>query len=318
VTAAPTWVDVRTPRRAGPPLGLVAGYRSLVLEVAALDAARQFYAELLGLGPARSVAEGLALAIAPGQTLVLVPRATPTTLPDTGRHLALRVPPADLEAIVGRLRGAGVAVQDYHEDRPAEREQNRYCADPDGNRLQLVAVPDGTTTAAIDHAAVETHDLEWAEAFYVHVLGGQVESRVGWHMDDYARALAWGEGRDHCAPGTRRWDRRYTTMEDRARVPRPNAHLFVALGGNAVLGIYLATEHRQEPPREQFRGTPRIGFRVAPGQIEILAERLRSIRLRPLPVAAATGGPFVREDGALFVRDPGGNYLEFGVESEYR
>jgi catechol 2,3-dioxygenase-like lactoylglutathione lyase family enzyme len=310
---ATTWVDVRTPRRAGPPLALVQGFGDLAIEVSDPARARGFYVDLLGFTPAGETDEGPRLRINADQALVLAPRAAPTTLPETGRHQAFRLPAARLPAVLARLEAAGVAVHDYHEDRAAERAENRYCADPDGNRLQLVAGAATDEEAAIDHVAVETHDLEWAEAFYTHVLGGQVETRIGWHMEDYGRAAAWGAGRDACAPGTRRWDRRYTTMEDRARVARPNAHIFVALGPDVVLGVYLATEHRQEPPRAQFRGTPRIGLRVRPDGLEEVARRLREMRLRPMPVAAATGAPYEREGTAVFAKDPGGNFLAFMV-----
>jgi catechol 2,3-dioxygenase-like lactoylglutathione lyase family enzyme len=282
-----TLVDVRTPAPKAP-AGLVSGYTSVTLEVSDPARSREFYGELLGL-PERLVA------------LAAVP--SPRALPDSGAHFAFRVP--DLEGSLARLRAGGVEVHDYHEDRPAERRQNCYCLDPDGNRLQLIAGPE----PAIDHAALEVHDLEWAEAYYTHVLGGVLEDRVGWKMDDYTSAAEWGEGRERCAPGARRWDRRYTTIEGNARVARPNAHFFVRFGPDVVLGVYLATEHRQEPPPDQFSGTPRIGFEVR-GMAE-LVERLRNVRLRCLYDSPETGGPFQVSGPAVYARDPGGNFLEF-------
>src|SRR5581483_1574650 len=264
----------------------------LVLEVADRRRAEDFYTRLLGF-------EGLTPG--PGQCLELVETAEPRTLPETGVHQAYRF--TDVETVVSRLRAGGVEVHDYHEDRPAEREQNRYCYDPDGNRVQLVAGGSG-----IDHVAVETHDMEWAETFYTQVLGGMVESRVGWHMDDYAAAQRWGKGQDSCAPGTRRWDVRY--QEGKEKVPRPNIHIFVDFGGGSVLGVYLATEHRQEPPPDQYSGTPRIGLRAAPGKLEEIAQRLREVRVRVLLSNPETGGPFESDGRSLFVRDPSGNFLE--------
>jgi hypothetical protein len=160
------------------------------------------------------------------------------------------------------------------------------------------------------------HDLEWAEVFYTQLLGGEIETRVGWHMDDYSRALAWGRGEDDCAPGTRRWDKLYTAArgdDDQSRVARANPQLFVRFAPGVVLGVYLALEHRQEPPREQFVGTPRIGFHLRPGGLEALERRCREIGLRCLHRADTTGGPFERMGTALCLKDPGGNFLEFAA-----
>jgi catechol 2,3-dioxygenase-like lactoylglutathione lyase family enzyme len=306
-----TLVDVRTPTPKLP-AGLIAGYAGVVLEVADLPRARRFYQDTLGLSeqpPFRprleraGVSEShhdVRLGIGPHE-LVLHETPHPRS-PAGGAHVALRLP--ELERAIERLKVAGVEVHDYHEDRPFERDHNRYCADPDGNPLQLVA----GDPPAIDHAAIESHDLEWAEAFYTHVLGGAVETRVGWRMDDYTTASAWGEGRENCAPGTRRWDRRYTTIEGNARVARPNAHFFVSFAPGVVLGVYLATEHRQEPPPDQFIGTPRLCFRA--GDLSGVESRLRNIQLRCMYRSADTGGPFERHGSGLFVRDPGGNFLE--------
>jgi catechol-2,3-dioxygenase len=297
----PVLVDVRTP----PPraaAGLISGYAGLVLEVSDADRAARFYSELLGLAPDGDATEGPRLRVG-SDSLVLCQRSEPRVLPDSGTHYALRLP--DVESTAGRLASAGIKVHDYHEDRPAERDQNRYLSDPDGNRLQLVA----GFPAGIDHVAVETHDLEWSEIYYTHVLGGVVETRVGWRMDDYANARAWGEGKDRCAPGTRRWDKLYSaTINPDRQVARPNAHIFVTFSRETVLGVYLAAEHRQEPPPDQFAGTPRIALHAP--RLDELEQRLRDIRLRCLPNSPGTGAPFERHGAALFARDPGGNFLE--------
>jgi catechol 2,3-dioxygenase-like lactoylglutathione lyase family enzyme len=288
--ASASEVDIRTPAppSASPPL--VSGYAGAAIEVADLGRARHFYADILGLG---SFPE-------------LVRTAEPRTLPDGGVHLAYRLGTSALESALSRLAAAGVEVHTYREDRPAERDQNRYCTDPDGNRVQLVLGEE----PGIDHAAIEVHDIEWAEVFYTHVLGASVETRVGWHMRDFDGALAWGAGQDDCAPGARRWDKRYTTIEHKGQLPRPNAQLYLTLAPGVTLGVYLATEHRQEPPPEQFRGTPCVRFRAGPGGVAAIERRLREVRLRCLPRSADTGGPYERQDGALFLRDPGGNFLE--------
>jgi catechol 2,3-dioxygenase-like lactoylglutathione lyase family enzyme len=304
---APTWVDIRTPLPTTP-LGLIVGYADIVIEVTDAARARHFYADLLGFAPDGMASDGPRLQVGAGQALVLAERAMPLTLPETGAHVAYRISAADLPAVQDRLERAGVAVERYHEDRPAERDANYYCADPDGNRIQLVPGDD----AGIDHAAIEAYDLEWAEVFYTQVLGGHVETRVGWHMDDYARAHAWGAGADACAPGTRRWDKPYTADISSQPLPRPNPQCFVTFAPDVVLGIYLATEHRQEPPPDQYVGTPRLGLRLRPGGLAEAEQRLRAIRLRCMWASPTTGGPFARDGACLHVRDPSGNFLALG------
>jgi len=303
----PALVDVRTPPPKAP-AGLIVGYAGLLLEVADAERSARFYGDVLGLKGDGETAEGARFRI--GTSVVtLCQRAQPKVLPESGAHLAFRLPAAELDNGLGRLAKAGVDVHDYREDRLVERDHNRYFADPDGNRLQLVA----GHSAGIDHAAIETHDLEWSESFYTHVLGGAVETRVGWRMEDYAKAKAWGEGSEACAPGTRRWDKLYSaTIDPDRHVARPNAHIFVTLGPDTVVGVYLATEHRQEPPLDQFVGTPRICLRTS--RLAELEERLRDIRLRCLQDSPQTGGPFERRGSALFARDPGGNFLELTTE----
>lgn len=309
----PVLVDIRTRSRSAEPLALVSGYAAYVLEVSDVTRALHFYCDLLGFAERGQGAEGTVLAHGDGE-VVLVERASPKTLPETGVHWAFRYPASTVEDVAARLVRGGVAVHRYREDRAAERADPRYAGDPDGNRIQLVA----GERAGFDHAAIETHDLEWSEVFYTQVLGGVVEARVGWRMDDYVRAWAWGRGEDQCAPGTRRHDKRYTRVENEAVLPRPNAQVFVALAPGVVLGVYLATEHRQEPPPSALRGTPRLAFRTTPAGLDQIERRLREVRLRCLPVSSF-GGPFERDGDAIFARDPGGNFIELradGAEGE--
>jgi catechol 2,3-dioxygenase-like lactoylglutathione lyase family enzyme len=302
---ATTWVDIRTPPTAHA-LDLFASYAGAVVEVADIPRALHFYTNLLGFERAGATPDGPRLRLGPDHHLMLAERPTPHTYPDSGTHLACGLAPSAYAAALDHLAAAGISVHSYREDRPDEHDANCYCVDPDGNRLQLVA----TAAPGLLHAAVETHDLEWAEVFYTQVLGGVVEMRVGWHMDDYARAVRWAEGAEDCAPGTRRIDKPYSDDIGGRRLARPNPQCFVAFAPGVVLGLYLATEHHQEPPPDQFVGTPRLAFRVAPGRLAELEDRLRTVRLRCMLPAEATGGPYERHGDALFVRDPGGNFLE--------
>jgi catechol-2,3-dioxygenase len=306
-TATTTWVDIRTPPLRVP-LELVVGYGELAVDVSDADRAARFYGETLGLGRPESTPDGARIALNPRQTLILVQRPQPRTLPETGVHQAYRVRRSDLDAIAVRLEQQGVELHRYHEDREAERQHDRYCADPDGNQVQLVAASE----PGIDHAAVEAHDLEWAEVFYTHVLGAGVELRVGWRMADVARAWDWGNGVEQVAPGARRWEKLYT--DDQARVPRPTSQAFFQLGPGVTFGVYLSLEHRQEPPRKTFRGTPHAAFWVRRGRLDELEARLKHVRLRAMEPSDRFGGPYEREGDALFVRDPAGNFLEFREE----
>ena len=294
------------------------GISHIAIEVADLTRAKDFY-RLLGFDFAGDdrlpeCGRNAMFRTASGQGVLLCESSQPRSLPETGVHQAYRISPTDRDSLAQDLANYDVAVHDYEEDRPSEKGDNFYFYDPDGNRIQLVA---STASAAahakmlaIDHAAIECHDLEWAEEFYVKKLGLTVDHRVGWRTDDYVRAKLWGEGKENMAPGTRRWDQRYTVMEQKRRLPRPNTHFFVRLG-DQVLGIYLATQHRQEPPEEQVVGTPRIGLR---------ADRRAILEITKLLAANRTPiqGPVEHPDGApiaasLYVRDPGGNFLEICV-----
>jgi catechol 2,3-dioxygenase-like lactoylglutathione lyase family enzyme len=291
------------------------GISHIVIEVSDLKRGEEFY-RALGF---RSLANDLlpecgrssAFATASGQWLVISECKEPRSLPETGVHQAYAVTAPDRAAIKERLTAREVAIHTYKEDRPAEENDNFYFSDPDGNRIQLVVAKTAPASRdpmlGIDHAAIESHDLEWAEDFYAERLGLTVEHRVGWRTEDYVRAKLWGEGKEHMSPGTRRWDQRYTVMEQKRRLPRPNTQLFVRVG-TAVLGIYLATQHRQEPPEEQIVGTPRIGLRTDRAGLEHIARSLADCRV-PIrgPVEQPRSAPIA---ASLYVRDPGGNFVE--------
>ncbi|MGH7845978.1 MAG: VOC family protein [Candidatus Binatia bacterium] len=298
------------------------GISHLVVEVSDLKRGEEFYRGILGfdlLGHDRfpDCGRSVLLQAASGQWLILSENSQPRSLPQTGVHQAYRIALSDREAIGKKLAARRIEVHTYKEDRPAEGGDNFYFYDPDGNRIQLVASKAGSDTCGkamgIDHAAVECHDLEWAEDFYVKILGLSVDHRVGWHTADYLRAKLWGEGKEDMAPGTRRWDQRYTVMEQKRRIPRPNTQLFLRVG-DAVLGIYLATEHRQEPPEKQIAGTPRVGFRA---DHRALDETRKLLSERRFPVDGPIEHPVSTPLAAsLYVRDPGGNFLEICVPRE--
>lgn len=302
----------------------VQGISHLAIEVKDLRQSEEFYRALLGFAPLGhdlwpDCGRSLLLQAASGQHLILCESDQPRSLPETGIHQAYRIAPADREAIARKLSARDIKVHTYKEDRPGEEENNFYFYDPDGNRIQLIAWQKGSQAAGkalgIDHAAVESYDLEWSEDFYIKALGFPVDHWVGVRTGDYARAKIWGEGKEEMAPGTRRWDQRYTVMEQKRRLPRPNMQLYVRFG-DAVLGVYLALEHRQEPPEEQMAGTPRIAFRASRAGLEETMRLLSKHRfpfhqsLFQGPVEHPASAPIA---ASLYFKDPSSNFLELCV-----
>jgi predicted enzyme related to lactoylglutathione lyase len=270
-----------------------------VVEVRDLTATRAFYEQVFRQAGGRWVAAGRGrLAYRCGAERVeFGARARPRTLPETGQHQAYRVPADDVPRLVSDLAAAGYAAALWREDRPAERAPTAYLSDPSGNRVQLVAAD--ADAGLVDHATLEVHDLELAETFYVRALGGTVDYYHGWTMEDYAEARAWGEGRDPCAPWTRRTDVQYW---NKRQIPRPNMQLFVRFG-SGVLGLVLAREHRQEPPEESLRGTPRVVL----GSPGAAADARAALAARDVPSEVV--------GRSVFLRDPGGNYVELECEA---
>jgi catechol 2,3-dioxygenase-like lactoylglutathione lyase family enzyme len=298
----------------------LAGISHVALLVADLAAAREFYRDVMGFGIVGSdvlpsCGHHALVTTASGQLVALCEGDRDPGLSETGIHQGYRVSAAARDEIVARLQWRGVTLHRYKEDRPAEDADNFYVFDPFGNRLQLVVTRNDKQTSArrspliagIDHACVQAADVEWEEKFYVGHLGLPVDHVVGWRTADYARARAWGEGKDPMAPGCRRWDKRYNVMHGKDPVPRPNVQLFVR-AGDAVLGIYLADTHFQEPPEENIVGLPRIAFAVAPQDLDRLAERLADWGPMVGPVTHPAGSPRAR---SLFFKDAGSNFLEF-------
>ena len=297
------------------------GISHVVIEVADVNRSEEFYRQVLGFevpGDGLPVNNGrsVSLRATSGQSLILSQSAAPRSLPETGVHQAYRVTAIDRETIGRKLATRQIEVHTYNEDRPAEAADNFYFYDFDGNRVQLMAnsgTNGGGKVLSIDHAVVECHDLEWAEDFYVKVLGLTVEHRVGWRTADYVRAQLWGEGKEDMAPGTRRWDQRYTVMEQKRRIPRPNTQLFLRVG-DGILGVYLATQHRQEPPEKQIVGTPRIGLRLSRRALDEAMKLLKERRFEihgPLEHPASSSVAL-----SLYVKDPGANFLELCVPRE--
>jgi catechol 2,3-dioxygenase-like lactoylglutathione lyase family enzyme len=290
----------------------LAGIAFVALQAGDVERAAAFYCDVLGFAaePGAQLpraGEHAIVRTASGQRIVLCAAGDVPLPPDMGRHTGFGVTPETKDAIVRRLEAAGIEVLRYEEDRPAERADNWYFLDPDGNRIQLVSSASGS----IDHAGIQAVDIEWEEDLYVGTLGLAVDHVVGWRTEDYKRAVLWGEGREAMAPGTRRWDKRFAMRPGQGpMIARPNMQLFVRAGRD-VLGVFLAYEHYQLPPEEQVVGTPRIGFATSANELDAIAARFAEAKL---PV----DGPHDHQStspyrASLYARDRGGNFLEFTV-----
>jgi len=305
--------EVKSPGRVD--LDRLAG---VLLEASDLDATRSFYERLFaGRSGQWQASKGRLVYEQDRETIGFIRRAPPRTLSDGGQHHGLRVPAGRIESLLRELEGAGCEIERWREDHPSERQLSAYVCDPDGNRLQLVAAGEA---GLLDHTAIEIHHFDYCEYLYVNVLGGRVDYYHGWRSTDIIEAQAWAAGGDPCAPWTRRDNPHYRDFlvadpvsgqlrptrnsvgagggEGRLRVPRPNGQLFVAYGSGPYLVLVSATAVRQQPREEQLEGTPRLvfGTRLSTGDV---VDRLVQTPL-----------PFQRGDGAVFVRDPDGNFCE--------
>ena len=271
------------------------------IEVSDLASTRAFYTPLFEGFQGEWTAGEKSLAFRSGpQLLEFVERAQPRVSGETGAHIALRVQADRLHPLAEKLEALGRKVNWWLEDHPSERKASVYVHDPSGNRLQLVS---GDGNLLLDHAAIEVYDLVLAEAFYTDALGGAVDYYHGLTMDHYAEAKCYDES-NLCAPWTRLF---VVRVSDKQRMARPNLQLFLRFG-ETVLGLILAHEHRQEPPEELRKGTPRLLLRTAQ-TAEAVADHLSRLKIKGMPAGALL---FEREGQSIFLRDPSGNF--FGVE----
>lgn len=298
------------------------GLSHIVLETVDPDRSASFYGEMLGLEARPHTSwpgceSSATLAAGQGQSLILALSSNMLDLRETGVHQAFALSQTRRDKAEANLRAKGVEIFSYVEDRPAESSDGFYFFDPDGNRIQLVVSSDLDDEAlpVLDHAAVQVAEMLWAERFYAEVLGLAPIHRVGWNTADYARAQAWADGKEDMAPGTRRLDKRYTSMVNNRLMPRVNMQVYFACG-NGVLGIYLANQHYQESPEEACLGTPRIALELGVDAFARLQNRLEEANWRFLgPIHHEAGLPV---SASIYVRDPGGNFIEFSVPNDDR
>jgi len=154
-----------------------------------------------------------------------------------------------------------------------------------------------------DHSTLRVFDLVGAEQFYSEVLGeilgGYVEDRSGLTTDELIRARRLGLVMAERERGAGR------EAPQGTRVMAPHSTVKVA---EAVVPMFLHTDHVQEPPPEQLKGTPRMAFGVTAEQLEKAIAVLSRHRV-PIqgPVEHPSPHPVAR---SLYFKDPSGNFLE--------
>jgi len=134
---------MNTPKPPAPPVSLL----ETILYSTDLAAAHAFYAGVLGLKAMSDKPSTLCAGfrIGPGQVLLVF---NPEISGQPGRdvpshgvtgpgHLALRVPPEDLDAWAAHLESVGVGVEQRIEW-DGERGRSVYCRDPAGNSVELI------------------------------------------------------------------------------------------------------------------------------------------------------------------------------------
>ena len=114
----------------------ILGFAHMLLQVSNLDAARHFYADLLGF-TARN-----AKPLADGRPFVPFQQGIALTTGGTDKpvqidHIAFRV--SGVEVLAGRLKAAGVKF--YQELHDGIYGRTIYVADPDGNKIELYEEP---------------------------------------------------------------------------------------------------------------------------------------------------------------------------------
>lgn len=162
-----------------------------------------------------------------------------------------------------------------------------------------------TPIQEFDHSVIAVNDLILAQRFYSEVLGeivGRAEVDVPTLMttEEVVRSVRLRE---------RMMERDQSRGRDSGfRVSAPHTGVKV---GEALIPMFLYTEHVQEPPPEVLKGTPRLALHVSPEQFEKAQEVFLRHRV-PFegPAVHAAPSPVAR---SIYFKDPSSNFLELCV-----
>jgi len=124
----------------------VAGLDHLVLRVADLDRAIQFYGEVLGCHVERRLDEPKLVQLRAGTSMIDLVPAGSAPQPAEGRnldHFAVRISTFDYAALAAHLQRHGIAVGEVRRRYGAEGYgSSLYITDPDGNVVELKGPPE--------------------------------------------------------------------------------------------------------------------------------------------------------------------------------
>ncbi len=159
----------------------------------------------------------------------------------------------------------------------------------------------------IDRRAIVVRDLVEAEEFYVDVLGevfgAYVANRYMLTTDEQIL------GRKAAAVA-----RRNGASDDEEDMALPYSRVILGAARQAHVYLQLSARHRQEPPPDQLKGTPRLALAVTPDQIDRAVDLLRRHGVAfEGPVLYPLQSPGSQ---ALYLRDRSGNFLELSCPAE--
>lgn len=159
----------------------------------------------------------------------------------------------------------------------------------------------------IDRRAIAVRDLVEAEEFYVGVLGevfgAYLANRYMLTTDEQIL------GRKAAAVA-----RRNGASDDAEDMALPYSRVILGAARQAHVYLQLSARHRQEPPLDQLKGTPRLALAVTPEQIGRAADVLQRHGVAfDGPVSHRPPSPTSQ---TLYLRDRSGNFLELSCPAE--
>jgi hypothetical protein len=169
-----------------------------------------------------------------------------------------------------------------------------------------------------DHAVIRINDFILAENFYRAVFGKiygddqvQVEHRSMNSTEEYVHTARTGGTGARAAAA----DRARGIENDDPQVSTRVQFVGVGQGsvriGGALIPMFLAKRHEQEPPPEQLRGSPRHAFPVTEEQ---LATAIGVLRQHGIDFEGPVDHPaHALVKRSLYFKDPSSNFLELCV-----
>ena len=136
-------MPARRPAQTGDPLR-IKGLDHVVLRVADIDRAIQFYGEVLGCPVERRLPEiGLVQLRAGAAMIDLVPKGEDEEMGANMDHFAVRIEAMDVPALTAHLKRHGIDAGEVRRRYGAEGYGSSiYITDPDGNTVELKGPPE--------------------------------------------------------------------------------------------------------------------------------------------------------------------------------